>query len=70
MRSDPTYTTWGTVKPKLEKELESLKTQLVTAQPADVPALQARAQALMQVRDWFNAGAPDNKPIIGGAPVY
>lgn len=70
MSSDPRFTTWGTVKPKLEQELTSIANALVTARIEDVPALQARAQALMKVRDWFNAGSPDDKPIIGDDPAY
>lgn len=70
MRSDPAHTTWATVRPKLENELDQLKNLLVSAKPEEITLLQARAQALMQVRDWFNQGAPENKPIIGDDPVY
>lgn len=70
MRSDPTYTTWGTVRPKLDKELEQIKDALVSAKLGDVTALQSRAQALQSVRDWFEAGAPDDKPMIGDDPAY
>ncbi|AXU17811.1 hypothetical protein C7W88_00040 [Novosphingobium sp. THN1] len=70
MRSDPTYTTWGTVKPKLEDELAHVKDRLVSARPEEITLLQARAQTLMQVRNWFNQGAPEDKPIIGDDPAY
>lgn len=70
MRSDPTYTTWGTVRPKLERELEQIKDALIAAAIADVPTLQSRAQALQSVRDWFEAGAPDDKPMISDDPSY
>lgn len=70
MRSDPTYTTWGTVRPKLDKELEQIKEALVAAKIEDVPSLQSRAQALQSVREWFEAGAPDHKPMISEDSHY
>lgn len=70
MMNDPTYTTWGTVRPRLEKELEHIKDSLVTAKIEDVPTLQAQAAALQSVRTWFLAGAPESKPMISDDTSY
>lgn len=70
MRSDPNFTTWGTVKPRLERELEQIRDSLMTAKIEDVPALQSRALALQSVRAWFVAGAPSDRPMISDDPSY
>lgn len=70
MSHDPAYTTWGTVRPRLERELENIRDALVSAKIEDVPTLQARALALQSVRGWFLAGAPENKPMISDDLSY
>ena len=70
MSNDPTHTTWGTVRPRLERELEQIRDSLMTAKIEEVPALQAHALALQSVRAWFLAGSPSDKPMISDDPSY
>lgn len=70
MSRDAAHTTWGTVRPRIEREIEAIKSALVSAPIEQVPALQARAQALESVRAWFEAGAPDTRIIMDDSPTY
>lgn len=59
--------TWHTVKPKLMAELEAIRQQLTTCDPSDLAALQARHAALETIREWFDAGSPEERQISTAA---
>lgn len=54
---------WLMVAPRVDRELEALKTRLTTAPLAEVQEVQARYQALFQVKRWFEVAATD-EPIF------
>lgn len=68
--ANPSHITWGTVKPKVDAEIERVKEDLLTAQIADVPALQIRAQVLAQVKAWFERGARTDTQITASDIPY
>ncbi|MBF5091923.1 hypothetical protein F1640_18380 [Novosphingobium sp. NBM11] len=70
MMTDASSVTWGRVRDQVNEEIEGLKTLLVSADIDKVPALQAEIRALLSIVDWFEAGAPADKRIIGDANGY
>ena len=67
---DAAHITWGTVKPKVEAEIESLKDRLVSATIEEVPALQAEVKAFLKIKDWFDRGAVLLTRIEEDPPTY
>lgn len=55
--------TWGTVAPRVLAAIEERKVALVIAEPGDVMRLQAEAKAMIQIAEWFEAGARSNDPM-------
>lgn len=68
--NDASHVTWGVVRPKIESELEQIKSQLIVAPLSDVQALQAQAQALAKVKSWFESGAKRDSRIMDDSPSY
>lgn len=67
---DSMHITWGTVKPKVEAEIENLKERLIGATIEEVPALQAEAKAFLKIKDWFDRGAVLHTRIEEDPPTY
>lgn len=61
---------WRQVKPEVEAGLTQTRDALMTCQPEELAMLQARAQVLVQIIAWFEAGAPEDQMIGGEGAGY